>query len=206
MVAMHITVFGANGATGKHVVDQALAAGHRVRAVVRDPKSIETKHEQLEIVKGDVMNDASKLDVAGEAVLSCIGARTRKADGIAARGTENILAAMKRADVKRIVVISAAPLGAPEGMFQRVAFAILWTLLRDVYSDLRDMEAVLRKSDTDWTITRPPRLTDGPLTGKYRTAIDRNVGSVISRADLAREMLRALEEPKTIGHSIGLSD
>ena len=112
---------------------------------------------------------------------------------------------MKRANVKRIVVISAAPLGAPEGMFQRVAFAILWTLLRDVYSDLRDMESVLEKSDADWTIARPPRLTDGPLTGAYRTAIDRNVGSVISRADLAREMLRALDEPKTIHHTVGIA-
>jgi putative NADH-flavin reductase len=204
MVAMHITVFGANGATGKHVVEQALAAGHRVRAVVRDPKSIATAHERLEVVKGDVM-DASTLDVAGEAVLSCIGARTRKADGIATRATENILSAMKRASVKRIVVISAAPLGSPEGAFQRVAFAILWTLLRDVYSDLRGMESVLQESDCDWTITRPPRLTDGPLTGKYRTALDRNVGSSISRADLAREMLRALEEPNTVRHTVGIA-
>jgi putative NADH-flavin reductase len=202
--AMHITVFGASGATGKRVVEQALAAGHRVRAVVRDPKSFDASHENLEVVKGDVM-DASTLDVAGDAVVSCIGARTRKADGIAARGTENILAAMKRAGVKRIVVISAAPLGAPEGAFQRVAFAILWTFLRDVYGDLRDMETVLEKSEADWTITRPPRLTDGPLTGKYRTAIDRNVGSSISRADLAREMLRSLDEPGTVHHTVGIA-
>lgn len=201
---MHITVFGANGKTGRHVVEQALAAGHRVRAVVRNPKSIETSHERLEIVRGDVM-DASTLDVAGDAVVSCIGARTRKADGIAARGTENILAAMKRAGVKRIVVISAAPLGAADGAFQRVAFRILWTFLRDVYEDLRRMESVLRESDAEWTITRPPRLTDGPLTGKYRTAIDHNVGSVISRADLAREMLRSLEDPKTIHHTVGVA-
>jgi putative NADH-flavin reductase len=204
MLAMHITVFGANGATGKRVVEQALAAGHRVRAVVRDPQSIETKHDELEVVRGDVM-DASTLDVAGDAVVSCIGARTRKADGIAARGTENILAAMKRAGVKRIVVISAAPLGTPEGAFQRVAFAILWTLLRDVYSDLRRMETVLQESDAEWTITRPPRLTDGPLTGNYKTALDRNVGSAISRADLAREMLRTLDEPKTIHHTVGIA-
>ncbi len=201
---MHITVFGANGKTGKHVVEQALAAGHRVRAVVRDPKSIETTHEHLEVVRGDVM-DASTLDVAGDAVVSCIGARTRKAGDIAARGTENVLVAMKRAGVKRVVVISAAPLGAAEGAFQRVLFGILWTFLRDVYDDLRRMESVLHESDADWTITRPPRLTDGPLTGKYRTAIDRNVGSVISRADLAREMLRSLEDDKTIRHTVGIA-
>ena len=205
MLGMHITVFGANGATGKHVVEQALAAGHRVRAVVRDPKSIDGSHERLEVVRGDVM-DASTLDVAGEAVVSCIGARTRKAGDVASRSTQNILAAMKRAGVKRVVVISAAPLGLPEGAFQRVAFAILWTFLREVYDDLRRMESFLHESDADWTITRPPRLTDGPLTGTYRTAIDRNVGSAISRADLAREMLRSLEEPKTIHHTIGIAD
>ncbi|HEY2370053.1 MAG TPA: SDR family oxidoreductase [Polyangiaceae bacterium] len=200
---MHITVFGANGKTGKHVVEQALAAGHHVRAVVRDPKSIETSHERLEVVRGDVM-DASTLDVAGDAVVSCIGARTRKAGKIAERGTENVLVAMKRAGVKRLVVISAAPLGEPKGAFERIAFRLLWAFLRDVYDDLRRMESVLVASDSDWTITRPPRLTNGAMTGSYKTAIDANAGSVISRADLAREMLRCLEEPKTIRHTVGL--
>jgi len=200
---MHITVFGANGGTGKQVVEQALAAGHRVRAVVRDPKTLDLEHEDLEIVRGDVL-DPSTIDVAGEAVVSCIGARTRKAGSIASRGTANILEAMKREGVKRVVVISAAPLGEAEGIFQRVAFRILWSLLRDVYDDLRRMESVLMVSDAEWTILRPPRLTDGPLTAKYRTAIDGNVGSVITRAALAREMLRALEAPKTVRRTVGI--
>lgn len=200
---MHITVFGANGGTGRHVVEQALTAGHRVRAVVRDPKALELTHEHLEVVRGDVL-DASTLDVAGEAVVSCIGARTRRAGTIASRGTENILTAMKRAAVKRVVVISAAPLGKAEGVFQRVAFGMLWSLLRDVYDDLRRMESALVASDADWTIMRPPRLTSGPVTATYRTTLDDIVGSAISRADLAREMLRALETPKTVRHTVGI--
>ncbi len=70
------------------------------------------------------------------------------------------------------------------------------------------MEDVLRASGLDWTAVRPPRLTNGRLTGNYRTALERNLpgGLVISRADVAHAMLAALRQPETIGHAIGVAD
>lgn len=200
---MRITVFGANGGTGRHVVKQALEQGHEVQAVVRDPSSLDLRDERLSVERGDVLAPKT-LEVRGEVVLSGIGARSRNAGRIASEGTANILAAMKRAGVTRIVSISAAPLGKGETAFQRFLYGVLWRAFREVYDNLRRMEAVLAESGADWTVMRPPRLTNGARIGRYRTAVNRNVGNTISRADLAREMLEAAAAPATIRHTIGI--
>ena len=64
-----------------------------------------------------------------------------------------------------------------------------------------------RDGSLDWTAIRPPRLTNGPLTGTYRTAIDRNVrhGLTISRPDVAHLMLTVLQQPETVRHSVGVA-
>ena len=69
------------------------------------------------------------------------------------------------------------------------------------------MEDILRDSGLDWTVVRPPRLTDRPPTGRYRTAPGRNLrrGFFVSRADVAHLMLHVLERPDTIGQAIGVA-
>jgi uncharacterized protein YbjT (DUF2867 family) len=78
---------------------------------------------------------------------------------------------------------------------------------RDVYADLALMEDVLRDSGLDWTAVRPPRLTDRPLTGSYRTAVGRNLrcGLLVSRADVAHLMLAVLDRPEATGQTIGIA-
>lgn len=79
---------------------------------------------------------------------------------------------------------------------------------REPYADLALMEDVLRDSGLDWTVLRPPRLTDKPLTGTYRTAYGQNLrrGLLVSRADVAHLMLRVLEQPETIRQAIGIAN
>jgi uncharacterized protein YbjT (DUF2867 family) len=76
-----------------------------------------------------------------------------------------------------------------------------------VYADLAAMEDLLRAGSLDWTAIRPPRLTDGPLTGAYRTAIDRNLphGLTISRPDVAHLILTVLQQRETVRHSVGVA-
>jgi uncharacterized protein YbjT (DUF2867 family) len=129
---------------------------------------------------------------------------------------------MEATGVRRLVIVSAAPVstvaspgrpGPPrrdpgEGLVMRhVLTPLLRALLRDVYDDLALAEDILRDSDLDWTVVRPPRLTDGPLTGTYRTAYGRNLrrGLLVSRADVAHLMLAALDQPATIGQAIGIA-
>jgi uncharacterized protein YbjT (DUF2867 family) len=77
----------------------------------------------------------------------------------------------------------------------------------EAYDDLARMEDILRDSGLDWTVLRPPQLTGKPLTGRYRTAYERNVrgGRSVPRADVAHFMLVALDQPDTIGQVIGIA-
>jgi uncharacterized protein YbjT (DUF2867 family) len=221
---MKLTVFAATGGIGRHLLDQALAAGHDVTAVARNPSTlpggVRTMAADLAVVDPATLEPA----VAGaDAVLSGLGPRSRSDAGIASVGTRAIVQAMQATGVRRIVVVSAAPVatvaspGRPnpprhdpgDGFVMRHLLApALVAALRDVYADLALMEDVLRDGGLDWTAVRPPRLTNRPPTGTYRTAIGRNLrrGLLVSRADVAQLMLAVLDRPETIGQTIGIAN
>jgi putative NADH-flavin reductase len=210
---MRLTIFGATGGTGRQLVRQALDAGHEVTAVVRDPARLDIRHQRLDIVRADVLDPASiKPAVAsGDAVVSALGARSRRDPvKICSAGTASILEAMHATGARRLVVVSATPVGPDDQgdrfLYRRIAKPLLRSFLRAVYADMARMEQAVRRSGLDWTILRPPRLTDRPRTGRYRTAIDRGVpgGYFISRADLADAILTLLEDRRTFGAAVAI--
>lgn len=210
---MRFTVFGATGGTGRQLVRQALEAGHEVTAVVRDPARLPERHEHLRTLTADV-TDAEALTpaVAGrDAVLSALGAPGNKAAGIASSGTAAILRAMEAGGVRRYVGVSAAPVGPAaegEGVFQRrVMLPLVRRALRAVYADLAVMEDAVRAADVDWTIVRPPRLTDKAAKGTYQQVTGGNVARshLIPRADLAAAMLAMVEDPATVKQTVGVA-
>jgi putative NADH-flavin reductase len=225
---MKITIFAATGGIGWQILKQAIDAGHDVTAVARNPQKLPRELSgPVRVVTADLAApdpDVLKSAVAGaDAVLSGLGPRSNAEAGIATEGTRAIAAAMKAAGVRRIVVVSAAPIGTVpspgrpnpptydqgDGFFMRHVFGPLTkTVLRKHYADLAQMEDVLRDSGLDWTAVRPPRLTDKPLTSSYRTAHGRNLrrGLFISRADVAHLMLNALEDPQTIGQTVSIAN
>lgn len=221
---MKLAIVAATGGIGRHVLDQAVAAGHDVTAVVRNPAKLP---QQVHAVAVDLAAaNPADLEPAFDgvdAVLSCLGPRSSADAGVTARGTRAILAAMKTTGVRRIVVVSAAPVGTVpspgrpnppkhdpgEGFVTRTLLTpLIKAILRKHYADLALMEDALRDSDTDWTSVRPPRLTDKPLTGSYRTANGRNLrgGLTVSRADVADYMLRALDAPESIKQTVGVAN
>ncbi|MFD6464149.1 NAD(P)-dependent oxidoreductase, partial [Streptomyces roseolus] len=158
-----------------------------------------------------------------DAVLSALGPAGNAKAGVASRGTEAIVRAMGEAGVRRLIVVSAAPVrttpspGNPQppkrdegdGFFLKyVVYPIVKAVLRPQYSDLAVMEDGLRASDLEWTAIRPVQLTDKPLTGDYRTAIGQNLpgGRYVSRADVAHCMLRALDWPESICQPVGVAN
>ncbi|MYW04895.1 NAD(P)H-binding protein [Streptomyces sp. SID3343] len=210
---MRLTVLGATGATGKHVLRQAADAGHKITAVVRAPSWPDVEHPNIDVVRADV-TDRAELRAAiegSEAVLSGLGPRGRKTAGIAAASAPAIVGAMADVGIRRVVVISAAPVGpTPPGdsvFVRRLLIPILRSALKDVYADVSAMEAELARSGLDWTAMRPPKLTDAAVTGVYRTHIGGSVprGSTIARADLAHAMLGALTDPATYGKALGVA-
>jgi len=221
---MKLTIFAATGGIGRQILEQAVAAGHDVTAVVRNPNRLSG---DVRIVTADLAApDPAALESAVEgadALLSGLGPRSASETGIASQGTRAIVQTMQATDVRRVVVVSAAPIGTVpspgrpnppkhdpgDGFFMRYLFSPLTkAALRKPYADLALMEEIIRDSGLDWTIVRPPRLTDKPLTGNYRIAYGQNLrrGFLISRADVAHHMLRVLEQPETIKEVIGIAN
>jgi putative NADH-flavin reductase len=220
---MKLTIFAATGGIGRQLLEQAVAAGHDVTAVVRDPTRL--PHDVRSIRADLAAPDPAALESAvqgADAVLSGLGPRTAAEAGVAWRGTRAIVQAMRRTGVRRILVVSAAPIGTVpspgrptpsrhdpgDGFFMRNLFShVAKVAFRKTYDDLTRMEDVLRDSGLDWTVVRPPKLTDKPLSGAYRTAFGQNIrgGWSIPRADVAHLMLRASEQPETIREVIGVA-
>jgi len=211
---MKMTVFGATGGIGGQVVRQALEAGHKVTAVVRDPARFEVSHPALEVATVPGLTDPEALRPvleASDAALSGVGPRGRKDGPVASSTTRGILRAMEASEVRRFVAVSAVPVGpVPEGeswLNRRIILPLISAFARDVYADLADMEEQIRRSTTEWTIVRPPKLVNKPLTGTYRTCVGGNVprGYTISRADVAHAMLAALDDPATLRQALGIA-
>jgi putative NADH-flavin reductase len=209
---MNLTVFGATGGIGRELVRQALAAGHRVTAVVRDPARLAVTGGALEVFRADLADpEVLRRAVAGrDAVLSGLGARSRKDVGVAARLTRTVLGAMEAEGARRLLVVSAAPVGPePEGagVLDRALLRVVSAVFRDVYADLREMEADIGRSATDWTVVRPPRLQDTPLRGVYRTVVGGAPlkGNLVGRADVAHAMLAMIDDPATMKQGVGVA-
>ena len=189
-------VLGAAGGIGRQVVEAALAEGWRVTAVLRTPSKLDLTHPLLNIVKGDVLDAATfQTSLTGASVVvSAIGVAGGlggdKPTTLYSDGAQRAMEAMGRRGARRVFVISASAVEVSPVLPVVVRFAakyILQKLLRHMYADLRVMEGRVKESGLDWTIVRPPRLTNKPVTGKYRFAVNgflRNCLS-ISRADVA---------------------
>jgi uncharacterized protein YbjT (DUF2867 family) len=211
---MKITVFGASGGIGGEVVRQALDSGHKVTAVVRDSSAFGAQHPSLEVIRVSELTDAEALRPAleaSDAAISGVGPRSRKAGPVASTTVRGILRALEASGVARFVAVSAVPVGpVPDGegfLYRRLMLPFISALLRDTYADLTAMEQEIARSSADWTVVRPPRLADKPLTGQYRTRIGSNVprGYSVSRADVAHLMLAVLDDPATIGQAVGIA-
>jgi putative NADH-flavin reductase len=204
---MRIVVFGANGPTGRLLVSQALAAGHQVIAVTRRPEEFPQQHPNLTVAGADVL-DASAVDtvVSGaDAVLSTLGAPYgRKRVTVYSVGAQNILAAMERHHLRRLVVVSSSatdpkPYADAGFFFNRVIQPFVVNVLgKTVYEDMRQMEELIRNSKVDWTIVRPSGLFDADFVSDYELAEDHIPGRFTARSDLAAAMLAQVDDERYI--------
>ena len=201
---MKIIVFGATGGTGKLIVSQALAKGHTVTAFVRDPAGLPSD-PHLRVIQGDAMDFATVVSAVHghRAVLSALGARTRKKADVLSLAIPNILEGMRQEYVSRLVVLGASGVQRDWGKYQNaLTRMIFWTAkntaLKHPFNDQKAQERLLAASDFDYTIVRAPRLVDGAFTGKYRVLPDALPpgGLSISRADVADFMLQQLTDPR----------
>jgi uncharacterized protein YbjT (DUF2867 family) len=210
---MELALFGANGQTGRLVTALALQAGHRVRAVTRRPNEFPPTGPGLTVVAADA-RDASAIQsaVAGaDAVISTLGVTfTREPVDTYSVGTANIVAAMRAASTRRLIVVSST--AAHPMRRSRIPFSLRLiepiltrTIGKTVYDDMRRMESITRDSGLDWTIVRPSGLFDLPAPTDYvRGEVD-PVGAFTARIDLADYLVSLATDPTTAGRTVIVS-
>jgi uncharacterized protein YbjT (DUF2867 family) len=212
---MRIAVIGASGRTGAHVMEQGVDLGHRMRAVVRDLDKLSAVldddiEDASEVVEADVRDEAALLhaleDVDG--VVFCVSTAGDATGRILREGMSSCLAAMGLLGVSRIVAVSASghTTDGDDPLTRFLAKPVLRRFLGRAFADMRAMEGLLRASDADWTIIRPPRLTNWP-EGGYVERSDGNVRWkwMVSRADLAAAVLDAVEDDAKVGATISIA-
>lgn len=205
-----IAVFGGTGRSGRHVLEQALAAGYEVRVLARSASGLRIRGPRLTVIEGDVL-DADAVDrvVAGSsAVISVFGHVKGSPGTLQTDGTRNITEAMARHGVRRIISLSGGGLPDPAHDRPRAADRIIRVLLRllspTVLDDAEGHLRVLRASGLDWTVVRGPRLKDTPYTGVYRVGwVGVDASTSVGRADLAEFLLHSVEN-RTFLHQLPL--
>ncbi len=208
---MRILVIGATGGTGREIIAQALERGHDVVALARKPSKIKTQHERLRVVQGDVVDPAS-LDAAMQGCDAAVCALGHKRwlgpSKILSEGTRNVVRAMEKHGVKRLVVETA--LGVGDSIGRLGVYYTLFTIpviLPFYWYDKGRQERVVRESALDWIIVRPGQLTNGRKRGVYKHGprVGNYLWSVsISRADVADFMLNQLGDTPYLRQSPGL--
>lgn len=250
---MRLLIFGANGKTGRQLVEQSLAQGHAVTAFVRNPAKLNVTHPNLKIARGDILNyDLVDRAVRGQdAVLSALGVTPPvptfivltiacqllvrfvafprlaawsislgipvlallvlfRRNTILSDGTRNIVSAMEKCGVKRLVCQSSLGVAESRGRLGFVYnFFLVPLFLRNLFADKALQERIIQESGLEWIIVRPTALTNGQRKGTYR--IGSSIGhwffpSRISRADTAEFMLKQVSSADYLRQTPGLAD
>jgi putative NADH-flavin reductase len=200
---MKLFIIGATGRTGQEIVQQSLARGHHVTAFVRSPETVTLRHERLMVLKGNATdeNQLSEAMQNHDAVLSALGPRKAfKPSSLLYDSSLATTRAMQRSAVKRLVVLSAA------AHFPGIPNRIVSFILRNHMRDSLAMEKVVQDSGLDWTIARPPRLTQEQYaTYRSREGAAPSRGFSLSRKAVAAFMLDAIEQKKHVRKIVGIA-
>ena len=206
---MNLLVVGSTGPLGREFIAQAMDAGHVVRALARNPSALKPA-PSLEVVRGDVFDQPS-LDAAArgqDAAVVILGLQfsaLRKPTNVFSQGTRNLIAAMRPAGVRRVIVVSSFGVGDSRRdarLHERLFFSLA---LRGAYADKVLQEQAVRESGLDYTIVRPARLTMAKGDGRYTALIGPgSIPSPVARADVARFILDALRAREYVGKTVSL--
>jgi putative NADH-flavin reductase len=206
-IPMRLAILGATGRTGQALVDQALERGHQITAFVRSPQKLGAPRQGVAVRQGDPRKVAELIAALSghDAVISALGLPGLGPATVLSECAHSTVSAMQSLGVTRLLVVSAAVL-FDDGLLQAIARR---TFLRNVAADSVEMERVVMASGLDWTIVRPPRLTTGPLTGRYLVEDGRMPRGrlSVSRADVAdfllNEVARGAHRRQIVGMAGG---
>jgi uncharacterized protein YbjT (DUF2867 family) len=211
---MRIVIFGANGQTGRLLTRRVLDAGHTAVAVTRNPDGFPYADPRLVVAGADVRDASSFVSVldGADAVLSTLGVpfSVRAIDTYSV-GIRNVVAAMRKAAVRRLVVVSSTgayhyPNRVDTPFALRIVEPVITrTIGKTTYDDQRRMETIVRDSDLDWTIVRPSGLFDLPDPTNYVAGEVDPIGGFTARIDLADYMTTLAGDSSAAGKTVVVS-
>jgi uncharacterized protein YbjT (DUF2867 family) len=202
---MNLVVLGATGGTGRIVVEQALAAGHTVTALVRSPERLTLRNPNLHVIAGQATDPsavARALD-GSDALISTLGG----SGSLISDSTQAIIEAAPKAGVSRVVVLSSFLV--ERDRFDPVTRLLAGLAMGSMIKDKSAGEKALRDSDLDWTIVYASGLTDGAASGSVVVLTEGSKWSLshrIARADVAAWLVQAATSPQTIRRSVSITE
>lgn len=209
---MKVFLFGATGGTGNEILTKLLKQEHQVIVLARNPDAVSVSNDNLKIVKGSIYNPETYQDELSQCglVISALGTGTsRKLTDIYSKGGQQIISAMRKANKKRLITLTAAAFDPTDPATQGfIVKYIVQPLFKNIYSDMEQWENILENSkDIDWTIIRPSRLLNGKEKGKYRAQLYHcpKGGSKISRKDLADFVFKQINSDKYIHQKVAIA-
>lgn len=206
---MNIAIFGGSGATGKVLISHALRLGLKVSTLARKANSINFGSDRVVVLEGvlskpeDVIATLQGCDAA----ICVIGPRPPYTDIFCEQATATIVAAMQQLGIRRLVCQTGGMIGD-----YRINRTRLFQLMTDMFKrhapqvagDRVGQEQVVMHSGLDWTIVKPPRLTDNAAKGKWQAGKDVRLGmlSSITRDDLVDFLLTETVRSQYIGQTV----
>lgn len=210
---MKIVIFGATGGTGKQLVEQALALGHHVVAYARNPSKLNINHEQLKVIQGELADETliESAVTGADAVISVLGPRGGSKNKPITQGIQNIITAMKKQNVRRLVItstLSAKDPNDPLNFKTKTLVNLVKLTMHDAYEDIVSAAETVRNSELDWTIVRLTMLNNNPKSGKVKAGYvgKGEVGTWISRADVAAFLLKQVEDTEYLRQAPAISN
>lgn len=212
VAAMTVTVFGANGRSGRRVVRRLRERGHEVRAAVRDPRKLRSDDGGATVVTADVLDtNAVAAAVAGaDAVVTVIGHTRGTPPDMQTRGVGHIIAAMQERGIRRFIALTGSGVRFPGDrpvLADRLLTRMLGYLAPDRLADGERYARIIAESNLDWTIVRAPLLHEFTSRRPYRIGpAGPETGMTCSRENIARFITAELEEPRHIGRAPVVTD
>ena len=201
---MKVIIFGATGFSGQAILAETIKQGHEVTVLVRDSSKVKIKHNNLRIVKGNVLDSQKVAFVIQnqEAVIQCLGVGG-KGDGnpttFISEATEVIVDEMQKQNIKRLIALSNVGAGNSIAFqpwfFTKIILTYFMKWLKVIIDDKNRMEPIIMNSNLNWTIVRCPNIVDKPAKGKYNATLDgKGLKLSITLDDLSKFMVGQLKE------------
>jgi putative NADH-flavin reductase len=200
-------VVGGTGSLGQVIVARALERGHRVTLLARDPKRVQLRSPDLDVVEGDALLPPS-IDsaVAGhDAVVNALGAGLVRRTTLFSDSTRILIDSLHRHGVRRLVAITGVGAGETKGhggfLYDHVIYPVF---NRGVYQDKDRQEALIRASDLDWTLVRPASFREKSTTTPIEVIVQVAGVSLcwISRREVSAFVVDELEHRQFVRQAV----